>query len=56
MSISALIPFGELSGKDLWDAMCGEELENSEIEFDPADLDKSALAMNLCCPNIWNLW
>jgi len=33
-------PFGELSGKDLWDAMCGEELENSEIEFDPADLDK----------------
>ena len=33
-------PFGELSGKDLWDAMCGEELENSEIEFDPAELDK----------------
>ena len=33
-------PFGELSGKDLWDAMRGEELENSEIEFDPADLDK----------------
>ena len=33
-------PFGELSGKDLWNAMCGEELENSEIEFDPADLDK----------------
>ena len=33
-------PFGELSGKDLWDAMCGEKLENSEIEFDPADLDK----------------
>ena len=33
-------PFGELSGKDLWDAMCGEELENSKIEFDPADLDK----------------
>jgi len=33
-------PFGELSGKDLWDAMCGEELENSEIEFNPADLDK----------------
>ena len=33
-------PFGELSGKDLWNAMCGEKLENSEIEFDPADLDK----------------
>ena len=33
-------PFGELSGKDLWNAMCGEELENSEIEFDPASLDK----------------
>ena len=33
-------PFGELSGKDLWDAMCGEKLENSEIEFDPAGLDK----------------
>ena len=33
-------PFGELSGKDLWDAMCGEELDNPEIEFDPADLDK----------------
>ncbi|MDB2401505.1 hypothetical protein N9W46_00280 [Litoricolaceae bacterium] len=33
-------PFGELSGKDLWNAMCGEKLENSEIEFDPAGLDK----------------
>lgn len=33
-------PFGELSGKDLWNAMCGEELEDSEIEFDPAALDK----------------
>ena len=33
-------PFGELSGKDLWDAMCGEELDNSEIEFNPASLDK----------------
>ena len=33
-------PFGELSGKDLWSAMCGEKLENSEIEFDPAGLDK----------------
>ena len=33
-------PFGELSGKDLWNAMCGEELENSEIECDPAGLDK----------------
>ena len=33
-------PFGELSGKDLWNAMCGEELENSEIEFDPASLYK----------------
>ena len=33
-------PFGELSGKDLWNAMCGKKLENSEIEFDPAGLDK----------------
>ncbi len=33
-------PFGELSGKDLWNAMCGEELDNPEIEFDPANLDK----------------
>ncbi|MDB2619371.1 hypothetical protein N9Y18_03885 [Litoricolaceae bacterium] len=33
-------PFGELSGKDLWNAMCGEKLENSEIELDPAGLDK----------------
>ena len=33
-------PFGELSGKDLWNAMCGEELENPEIIVDPADLDK----------------
>jgi len=34
-----LIPLVTL-WQDLWDAMCGEELENSEIEFDPADLDK----------------
>jgi len=33
-------PFGELSGKDLWQAMCGEELENSDIVVDPAELDK----------------
>ena len=33
-------PFGELSGKDLWNAMCGEELENPEIIVDPVDLDK----------------
>jgi hypothetical protein len=33
-------PFGELSGKDLWLAMCGEELEDSEIIVDPTDLDK----------------
>ena len=33
-------PFGELSGKDLWQAMCGNELENPDIIIDPADLDK----------------
>lgn len=33
-------PFGELSGKDLWQAMCGEELENPDIIVDPAELDK----------------
>jgi hypothetical protein len=33
-------PFGELSGKDLWLAMCGEALENPEIIVDPTDLDK----------------
>jgi len=33
-------PFGELSGKDLWQAMCGNELENPAIIIDPADLDK----------------
>ncbi len=33
-------PFGELSGKDLWNAMRGEELEDPEIIVDPADLDK----------------
>ena len=33
-------PFGELSGKDLWNAMSGEELEDPEIIVDPADLDK----------------
>ena len=33
-------PFGELSGKDLWQAMCGNELENPAIVIDPADLDK----------------
>ena len=33
-------PFGELSGKDLWQAMCGDELENSDIIVDPVDLDK----------------
>ena len=33
-------PFGELSGKDLWQAMCGNELENSDIIVDPVDLDK----------------
>ena len=33
-------PFGELSGKDLWQAMCGDELENPDIIVDPAELDK----------------
>lgn len=33
-------PFGELSGKDLWQAMCGNELENPDIIVDPAELDK----------------
>ena len=33
-------PFGELSGEDLWQAMCGNELENPAIIIDPADLDK----------------
>ena len=33
-------PFGELSGQDLWQAMCGDELENPDIIVDPADLDK----------------
>ena len=33
-------PFGELSGKDLWQAMCGDELENPDISVDPAELDK----------------
>jgi hypothetical protein len=33
-------PFGEFLGKDLWLAMCGEELENPEIIVDPTDLDK----------------
>ncbi len=33
-------PFGELSGKDLWQAMCGDELENPDINVDPADLGK----------------
>tara|TARA_E500000178_G_C16845828_1_gene672773 strand:- start:110 stop:814 length:705 start_codon:yes stop_codon:yes gene_type:complete len=33
-------PFGELSGKDLWQAMCGDELENPDIIVDPIDLDK----------------
>ena len=33
-------PFGELSGKDLWNAMRGEELEDPEIIVDPVDLDK----------------
>ena len=33
-------PFGELSGKDLWQAMCGDELENPDIILDPAELDK----------------
>ena len=33
-------PFGELSGKDLWQAMCGNELENPAIVIDRADLDK----------------
>ncbi len=33
-------PFGELSGKDLWQAMCGNQLENPAIIIDPADLDK----------------
>ncbi len=33
-------PFGELSGKDLWQAMCGDALENPDIIVDPIDLDK----------------
>ena len=33
-------PFGELSGKDLWQAMCGDELENPDIIVDPVDLEK----------------
>ena len=33
-------PFGELSGKDLWQAMCGDELENPDIIVDSIDLDK----------------
>ena len=33
-------PFGELSGKDLWQAMCGDQLENPDIIVDPAELDK----------------
>ena len=33
-------PFGELSGKDLWQAMCGDKLENPDIIVDPIDLDK----------------
>jgi hypothetical protein len=33
-------PFGELSGEDLWQAMCGNELENPTIVIDRADLDK----------------
>ena len=33
-------PFGELSGNDLWQAMCGHELENPDIIIDPVDLDK----------------
>ncbi len=33
-------PFGELSGKDLWQAMCGDKLENPDIIVDPAELDK----------------
>jgi len=33
-------PFGELSGKNLWHAMCGDELEDSDIIVDPADLDR----------------
>lgn len=33
-------PFGELSGKDLWQAMCGDNLENPDIIVDPIDLDK----------------
>ena len=33
-------PFGELSGKDLWQAMCGNELANPTIVIDRADLDK----------------
>ena len=33
-------PFGELSGKDLWQAMCGDELENPDIIVDPAELAK----------------
>lgn len=33
-------PFGELSGKDLWQAMCGDELENPDIIVDPVELNK----------------
>ena len=33
-------PFGELSGEDLWQAMCGNELANPTIVIDRADLDK----------------
>ena len=33
-------PFGELSGKDLWQAMCGDGIENPDIIVDPAELDK----------------
>ena len=33
-------PFGELSGEDLWQAMCGNELATPTIVIDRADLDK----------------
>ena len=33
-------PFGELSGEDLWQAMCGNELANPTIVIDRADRDK----------------
>ena len=45
-------PFGELSGKDLWQAMCGDELENSDIIIDPVDLDKKRPRYEFVYPNV----